>query len=185
MVIELIQPFVNTNLTYINIDSDENVLINSNFNCGYFINRDKLYNLLRSSKYRLETAYDPCSYPGVKCKFYFNNLQPFDKETQIGLIHESDKNMKVSELDENKKYTEISFMIFRTGSVLIVGNCTEKILRFVYDFIKNLLQNEFLEIRVPGVQETTKVKKEKIRKKNILVSKQYYETSILGKNRFM
>ena len=93
--------------------------------------------------------------------------------------------MKVSELDENKKYTEISFMIFRTGSVLIVGNCTEKILRFVYDFIKNLLQNEFLEIRVPGVQETTKVKKEKIRKKNILVSKQYYETSILGKNRFM
>ena len=76
-------------------------------------------------------------------------------------------------------------MIFRTGSVLIVGNCTEKILRFVYDFIKNLLQNEFVEIRVPGVQETTKVKKEKIRKKNISVSKQYYEESILRKDRFV
>lgn len=185
MVIGLVQPFVDSALIYTNNDSDENVLINSNFNCGYFINRDKLYNLLRSAKYKLETAYDPCSYPGVKCKFYFNNLQPFDKEKQIGLIHNSDKNMKVSELDENKKYTEISFMIFRTGSVLIVGNCTEKILRFVYDFIKNLLQNEFVEIRVPGVQETTKVKKEKIRKKNISVSKQYYEESILRKDRFV
>jgi hypothetical protein len=185
MVTELMQPFIAKQLLYTNVDSDENVLINSNFNCGYFINRDKLYNLLRSKKYQLETAYDPCSYPGVKCKYYFNNLQPFDKDIQLGLIHDSDKNMKVSELDENKKYTEISFMIFRTGSVLIVGNCTEKILRFVYDFIKNLLQKEFLEIRVPGVQETNKIKKEKVRKKQISVSAEYYDQNILRKNRFM
>lgn len=185
MVTELMQPFIVKQLLYTNVDSDENVLINSNFNCGYFINRDKLYNLLRSKKYQLETAYDPCSYPGVKCKYYFNNLQSFDKDIQLGLIHDSDKNMKVSELDENKKYTEISFMIFRTGSVLIVGNCTEKILRFVYDFIKNLLQKEFLEIRVPGVQETNKIKKEKVRKKQISVSSDYYHENILRKNRFV
>ena len=73
---------------------------------------------------------------GVKCKFYFNNKEEFNSIKQKGLIHDVDKNMKLSELDENKKYTEISFMIFRTGSVLIVGNCTERILRFVYDFIK-------------------------------------------------
>ena len=185
MVIDLIQPFVETSITYTNVDSDENVLINSNFNCGYFINRDKLYSLLRSKDYQLETAYDPCSYPGVKCKFYFNNSQPFEKDLQVGLINDIDKNMKVSELDEYKKYTEVSFMIFRTGSVLIVGNCTEKILRFVYNFIKNLLQNEYLEIRVPGVQEVAKVKKEKIRKKQIQVTKEYYEENILRKNGFM
>ena len=86
MVIDLIQPFVETPITYTNVDSDENVLINSNFNCGYFINRDKLYSLLRSKKYQLETAYDPCSYPGVKCKFYFNNSQPFEKDLQVGLM---------------------------------------------------------------------------------------------------
>ena len=112
-------------------------------------------------------------------------MQPFDKDIQLGLIRDSDKNMKVSELDENKKYTEISFMIFRTGSVLIVGNCTEKILRFVYDFIKNLLQKEFLEIRVPGVQETNKIKKEKVRKKQISVSAEYYDQNVLRKNRFV
>lgn len=185
MVIDLIKPFVENPITYTNVDSDENVLINSNFNCGYFINRDKLYSLLRSKHYQLETAYDPCSYPGVKCKFYFNNSQPFENDLQRGLINDIDKNMKVSELDEYKKYTEISFMIFRTGSVLIVGNCTEKILRFVYDFIKNLLQNEYLEIRVPGLQEVAKVKKEKIRKKQIQVTKEYYEENILRKNGFM
>ena len=185
MVVSLIQPFIEVPIMYTNIDSDENVLINSNFNCGYFINRDKLYSLLRTKKYQLETAYDPCSYPGVKCKFYFNNSQPFDKGLQLGLINDIDKNMKVSELDENKKYTEVSFMIFRTGSVLIVGNCTEKVLRFVYDFIKNLLYNEFLDIRVPGVQEVAKVKKEKIRKKQIQVSKDYYQKKILQTNGFV
>ena len=36
----------------------------------------------------------------------------------------------------------ISFMIFRTGSVLIVGKCTEDILNNIYEFLKNLLQEE-------------------------------------------
>ena len=179
MIIKLIQPYIDSELCYVKVDSDENVLINSNFNCGYFINRDKLYSILKSNKYQLETAYDPCSYPGVKCKFYYNNKEEFDIEKQNGLIHDTDRNMKLSELDDYKKYTEISFMIFRTGSVLIVGNCTEKILRFVYDFIKNLLQNEYNNIYAPGNNEPTKTKKEKIRKKNILVSKDYYNTNIL------
>ena len=34
-------------------------------------------------------------------------------------------------------------MIFRTGSVLIVGKCTEEILCVVYKFIKNLLSEEY------------------------------------------
>ncbi len=185
MVIMLIKPYTKEELIYVNIDSNENVLINSNFNCGYFINRDKLYNILKSSKYQLETAYDPCSYPGVKCKFYFNNKESFDIEKQKGLINESDRNMKLSELDDYKKYTEISFMIFRTGSVLIVGNCSEQILRFVYDFIKSLLYNEYLNIYAPGNSEPTKIKKEKIRKKIIRVSNNYYNDIILNSNRLM
>lgn len=180
MIISLMQPYIDKDLKYINVDSDENVLINSNFNCGYFINRDKLYNILKSDKYQLETAYDPCSYPGVKCKFYFNNKESFDIEKQKGLINETDRNMKLSELDDYKKYTEVSFMIFRTGSVLIVGNCTEKVLRFVYDFIKNLLQSEYNIIYAPGNNEQSKVKKEKIRKKIIHVTNEYYKNNVLS-----
>ncbi len=185
MVINLINPYASSNLSYVNSENNGNVLINSNFNCGYFINRDKLYDILKSNKYQLETAYDPCSYPGVKCKFYFNNKEEFNSFKQRGLIHDVDKNMKLSELDENKKYTEISFMIFRTGSVLIVGNCTEKILRFVYDFIKKMLHDEYMNIYAPGICEPTKIKKEKIRKKQIKVTNEYYNSNILNSNRFV
>ena len=41
MVIDLISPYVDSHLSYVDSETNENVLINSNFNCGYFINRDK------------------------------------------------------------------------------------------------------------------------------------------------
>ena len=33
-------------------------------------------------------------------------------------------------------------MIFRTGSVLIVGKCTEAMLDEIYDFVASVLENE-------------------------------------------
>ena len=164
-IIELIQPFVKTKLEYIQTIEESNVLINSNFNCGFFLNRDILYSTLRSSKYGIETAYDPCSYPGVKCKFYFNNKIGFDTNLQNGQILVEDRGMKMSEVSENKMYTEVSFMIFRTGSCLIVGNCSEPILRFVFAFIKNILRVEYASIYVPTNEVKVKPKKSKLRKR--------------------
>ena len=178
-VLEYLQPHIEKPLSFVEISSEENVLINSNFRCGFFINRDNLYRILKSDKYCLETSYDPSSYPGIKCKYYFNNQNPFDNKIQHGLIEEKDRNMKLSELVDNKKYTEISFMIFRTGSCLIVGNCTEKILRFVYDFIKEILKNEFLNIKTASDDVPVKEKKEKQRKKNIYVSCEYFNNTIM------
>jgi hypothetical protein len=37
-------------------------------------------------------------------------------------------------------------MIFRTGSVLIVGRCGENVLHGIYDFLKKLLEEEYPEI---------------------------------------
>jgi hypothetical protein len=170
MVLEIIQPFVETKLYFLETDTEENVLINSNFNCGFYINRDKLYHILSSEKYKIESAYDPCSYPGVKCKFYFNNTIEFDKKLQNGQIMLEDRKMKMSELNDYNKYTEISFMIFRTGSCLIVGNCTERILRFVFEFIKNILQQEYNNIIVKNEMVVSKVKKTKLRKKTITLT---------------
>ena len=164
-IIELIQPFVTTKLEYIQTIEESNVLINSNFNCGFFLNRDILYSTLRSSKYGIETAYDPCSYPGVKCKFYFNNKIGFDANLQNGQILLEDRGMKMSEVSENKMYTEVSFMIFRTGSCLIVGNCSEPILQFVFNFIKNILRIEYASICVSTNEVSVKPKKSKLRKR--------------------
>ena len=164
---------------FVENDAENNVLINSNFNCGYYINREKLYSILRSDKYNIETAYDPCSYPGVKCKFYFNHEDGYESDKQKGFICRNDYNQKMDELGENKKFTEVSFMIFRTGSCLIVGNCTRKVLNYIYDFIKKLLHNEYSNIMTPTEESTVKVKQEKIRKKNITITKEYMESIIM------
>jgi len=167
MVLEILSPYTDSLLEFLEHDIENNVLINSNFNCGFYIDRDKLHNILRSSKYNIETAYDPCSYPGVKCKYYFNHEIGFDITQQRGKLIHADRTMKMSELDNAIKYSEISFMMFRTGSCLIVGNCTERILRFVYNYIKQILHDEYFNIAVTNMNAEIKIKKEKIRKKTI------------------
>jgi hypothetical protein len=168
-----------TPVEFVENDAENNVLINSNFNCGYYINREKLYSILRSEKYNIETAYDPCSYPGVKCKFYFNHDDGYELDKQKGFICRNDYNQKMDELGDNKKYTDVSFMIFRTGSGLIVGNCTRKILDYIYEFIKKLLYDEYSNIMTPSEETTVKVKQQKVRKKNISVTNEYMESNVL------
>lgn len=175
MVLEIIQPHTEVRLEYIESDREENVLINSNFNCGFYINRERLHNILRSDKYGIETAYDPCSYPGVKCKFYYNHeLGDENDDKQNGQILMEDRKMKMSELIENNKYSEISFMIFRTGSCLIVGNCSERILMVVFRFIKDILTKEYPNIYVANEDNSSKTKKTKLRKKTIHVTHDFY-----------
>ncbi len=136
------------------------VLINSNFNCGFYINREILFDILKF-KYNIQCIYDPCSYPGVQCKFYFNP----DKEVQNG--------SKISEEEKSlyKNIVAVSFMIFRTGSILIVGMCDDSVLYVIYEFLKVLLVNEYSKINQVNVHNmVVKDKKRKIRKKSIVVN---------------
>ena len=153
-----------------------NVLINSNFNCGYYIQQEKLRALLRD-KYGLHPTYDPSMYPGVKCKFYYNNKLPEDMEVQKGHLAEKDADCTMTELDELvlDKYTKISFMIFRTGNCLIVGNCTKPILNFVYKSVKKILMDEYEHIKANQDVPVAKVKKNKPRKKSVQFTTEYYD----------
>jgi hypothetical protein len=177
MILEQLQPFIETPLSFSESNEEDNVLINSNFNCGFYIQRDKLYHILKS-KYGIESSFDPCSYPGVKCKFYFNHEIGYDNRLQNGCVEEADRSMKMSELGLNMKYTEVSFMIFRTGSCLIVGNCSEKILQYIFDFIKQVLHDEYQHIRVENEEYTVKNKQVKLRKKTLNVENHYYTGTI-------
>lgn len=65
-------------------------------------------------------------------------------------------------------------MIFRTGSVLIVGHCNEHVLRVIYRFIIRILGAEFSDIHIKGYDAEIgkkKKKKKKPRRKVILVRK--------------
>jgi hypothetical protein len=153
-----------------------NVLINSNFNCGYYIQQEKIKAILRD-KYKLNPTYDPSMYPGVKCKFYYNNELEADPEVQNGRLCGKDQFVTMSELDEltHEKYTKVSFMIFRTGNCLIVGNCSKPILMFVFDFVKGMLMREYEEVRAVHDIPVVKLKKNKPRKRNVTFTPSYFD----------
>ena len=146
-------------------DKHQTVLINSNFNCGFYINREKLYETLKF-KYNINSAYDPCSYPGIQCEFYYLNNSDNEQNGK--------QPVDISKTD----VTKVSFMIFRTGSVLIVGKCSEYILTIIYNFIKTLLETEFSKIfsdthnnndNDNDIVNNETTKNRKIRKKTILM----------------
>jgi len=112
-------------------NSIHTVLVNSNFNCGFYIDRDKLADILKS-KYNIHVYYDSCSYPGIQCKYKIENT----KDT-------------------------MSFMIFRTGSILIVGKCNDETLYKIYNFIKSILVDEYSTISTKSIE----MKKDKVIKK--------------------
>ena len=61
-------------------------------------------------------------------------------------------------------------MIFRTGSVLIVGHANEDILHVIYNFLKKVLIEEYYEIfQNCDIVENDKIKEIKPRKKTIKV----------------
>lgn len=96
----------------------ELVLVNSNFNCRYYLNRELLLDILKK-KYKIKCNMDSCSYPGIQCKYKIN---------------------------DGVKEKEVSFMIFRTGSVLIVGKCNDEQLNTIYEFLVKVFHDEYQNI---------------------------------------
>lgn len=144
-VIKLLQPYCLQPLDY-RRESTETVLINSNFNCGFLIKREILLDILEK-QYRIQCIYDPCSYPGIQCKYFYND-------------------------EKDGRQLEVSFMIFRTGSVLISGKCNENILYKIYNFLKDIFIKEYVKIYDGDINQVIgqKDKKKKTRKKLITVN---------------
>jgi TATA-box binding protein (TBP) (component of TFIID and TFIIIB) len=163
LLIKSLQPHCSKRVEYLQ-EKTETVLINSNFSCGYYINRDKLYDILKY-KYKINSAYDPCSYPGIQCEFYY------DKTLAKQTGQQPCNNYSLNKED----IVKISFMIFRTGSVLIVGKCSEDVLNETYLFLKNLLESEYENIggkTLPdkNIIDKNLIKRKKIRKKIIIIT---------------
>jgi len=98
--------------------------------------------------------YDPCSYPGIQGEIYHNNIN----REEIDSI-------------QYPKHEKMSFMIFRTGSVLIVGKGNTYMLNEIYTFLKQILINEYTHvgIQLNHKQGCDKAMIKKTRKKIILI----------------
>jgi len=179
LLVQVLRPLLGDDLDYIR-NRCETALINSNFNCGFYIDRDRLFQLLKY-KYRMNCNYDSCSYPGIQSKFYYIPTKRTDEQN----------GQQPVSLDT--PYYEVSFMLFRTGSILIVGKCNEEILNVIYRFICSVLETEYATIQmgpVPsaagsgvscsgGVDASAAAKSAKLsrRKKCSAVNIQFYEDS--------
>lgn len=132
-VVTTLQPLFEHPLVY-RRETCETILINSNFNTNFLINREAFYDLLKD-KYNVDAIYDPCSYPGIQCKYSFGSSNCL----LTTLIKGADTQQK-------KDKIKVSFMIFRTGSILIVGKCDEIVLTVVYQFLKDIIEKHFKQI---------------------------------------
>jgi len=199
----LFQPFIEKPLGYDR--QSDTVLINSNFNCGFYINQEVFYKILLC-KYNIQCIYDPCSYPGIQCKFYYDYTN-----TSILYSHTTDKPLysckshlrseetvkrvkrkkvvagEPVDVELNKRNDELrreqeiinnnivvmSFMIFRTGTILIVGMCEENVIQNIYERIKEILTQEYTQISLSDIDDKTlkPVKVKKSRKRTITVTK--------------
>lgn len=138
LLVEILKPLTEIDNLHYNEDSCQTVLINSNFNCGFYINREKLFDILKY-KYQINSVFDACSYPGIQCKYIYQDYK-------------------------------ISFMIFRTGSVLIVGKCDDDTLYTIFDVIKNILRTEFYNINVKNIEQLKPIcLKKKCKKRTIII----------------
>jgi hypothetical protein len=120
----------------------ETILINSNFDSGYYFCQNELYDILKN-KYFVQSFYDTCCfYQGIQCIIYYSVL---DDNIVVCMPNKvEDKKMtKINMKNKNSLFVKIKIKIFRTGKINILGKFEENVLYKSFDFIKNILNTEY------------------------------------------
>lgn len=130
--IEDLEKVMITDINIVNIVSD--------FNTNFKIKREILYEIIRN-KYNIVSRFDPCIYPGVKNKFYYNN-EYLNKEYPgkcycVGRC--SGKGNGNGEGDCKK----ITISIFQSGSILITGAKKVDDIQYIRKFIINMIKENY------------------------------------------
>lgn len=178
-----------------NLDDHKQVkiLVNSNFKCGFCIHQLKLRQII-ATKYKQDCIYNAGNqYTGLRSKYYYDLSKPPEEQTGKYVCNADAGAKPVTELevaldaidipDMAKKKTSknrtskmiplpdhimrVSYAVFRTGSVLVAGKCSDDILNMAYKHIANMLAEEFKYIYL-GEPEI-KIKKVAKKKKYIKV----------------
>jgi TATA-box binding protein (TBP) (component of TFIID and TFIIIB) len=171
LLLNILRPIVESDVPLELLDrASDTVLINSHFKCGYYVNRERFHHILKYN-YNINSNYDPCSYPGIQCEFYYDTRLAVQHGMQPASFSSSRKELEI-EKEAAKDYVQkVSFMVFRTGSVLIVGKCSDAILQNIYTFLCAIFVKEYKEIcgTMPPTTKEVLKKNRKIRKKTIYV----------------
>ena len=121
--------FIDTNLYQ--KSEIETVLINSDFDIYNTVNREVLHRLI--VEYGYYSSYEPCQYPGVNIKYYYNPLI-----NNFGICNcEKPCNGK----GKNNTCKRITIAVFKSGKIMITGGTNNENINCAYKFITEFIQD--------------------------------------------
>ena len=150
--------FINFVKPDINIKENNIVMINSDFNINYKINRTNLHNYI--IKLGFYSSYEPTMYPGVNIKYYHNKTNNINGICNCNSVCNG-KGRGCVEGD----CRSITIAVFNSGNIIITGGRSLENCNTAYNFIKNiLLENKYMFYEIDHLQY-----------KSALIIKKHYE----------
>lgn len=114
------------------ITSKKIVLINSDFDIGFKVDREKLHRLVSDKEYY--SSFEPIIYPGVNIKYYFNENNPIQNGIcQCCSICDG------KGLNQNCK--KITIAVFKSGKIIITGGQCLQHINTAYEFIHQTIHD--------------------------------------------
>lgn len=144
------------------------VLINSDFYAGFEIKRDVLHEYL-IDKYQIFSSYEPCIYPGVNSKFYWN--KKYMNKTHVGKCYCSKVCNGKGDGDGNGNCKKITISTFQSGSVIITGARSMEQINDAYTFINKVFEenyNSLKKVNAPFLEQNDSAKNNNNNKKKVI-----------------
>ena len=107
----------------------ETVLINSDFDIHCEVDRENLHRAIVDNGYL--SSYEPCNYPGVNIKYYFN---PYKRN--FGIC-DCEKPCNGKGLNDTCK--KITIAVFKSGKIIITGGRNKHHIQTAYEFITEFI----------------------------------------------
>ena len=116
------------------------VLINSDYDIGYEIKRSELHQLLVNN-YDIYSSYEPCIYPGVNSKYYWNKKYKDNDYYKFPGKCQCDHVCNGKGIgDGDGECKKVTISVFQSGSIIITGaNSLEQIID-CYEFISSVFK---------------------------------------------
>lgn len=105
-------------------------LINSDFDIGFRVKRDKLVRSMALHHPRVSCSYEPCIYPGVKIKFMWS-----ERDRRSGACSCADRCCGKGDGSGEGRCRKVTVSVFQSGKVIITGAHTEDQLQAAYAFV--------------------------------------------------
>tara|TARA_Y100000817_G_scaffold304983_2_gene288587 strand:+ start:767 stop:1537 length:771 start_codon:yes stop_codon:yes gene_type:complete len=111
------------------VEPIQTVLINSDFDIYFEVNREILHRLIVDRGYY--SSYEPCTYPGVNIKYYYNPIL-----NNFGIC-DCDKPCNGKGKDNTCK--KITIAVFKSGKIIITGGRNKENINSAYKFITEFI----------------------------------------------